>query len=59
MYERGIKYGKSNGEYLVSTNDCKIGEKLKLDRVDKYAYEGWLLLSQLPDCFSLSTSFST
>ena len=33
---------EKNGEYLVSTNDCKIGEKLKLDRVDKYAYEGWL-----------------
>ena len=27
---------EKNGEYLVSTNDCKIGEKLKLDRVDKY-----------------------
>ena len=27
---------------MVSTNDCKMGEKLKLDRVDKYAYEGWL-----------------
>ena len=28
--------------------------------VSYYAFfEGWLLLSQLPDCFSLSTSFST
>lgn len=33
---------EKNGEYLVSTNDCKIGEKLKLERVDKYGYEGWL-----------------
>ena len=41
--KRGFQLIKEkNGEYLVSTNDCKIGEKLKLDRVDKYAYEGWL-----------------
>ena len=33
---------EKNGEYLVGTNDCKIGEKLKLERVDKYGYEGWL-----------------
>lgn len=33
---------EKNGEYLVSTNDCKIGEKLNLERVDKYGYEGWL-----------------
>ncbi len=33
---------EKQGEYLVSTSDCKIGEKLKLERVDKYCYEGWL-----------------
>lgn len=33
---------KEKGEkYLIGTKDCKIGEKLKLDRVDKYGYEGW------------------
>lgn len=48
-----VTYGKVNeervsiikekhGEYLVGTNDCKIGEKLNLERVDKYGYEGWL-----------------
>ena len=48
-----VTYGKVNGEkvaiikekqseYLVSTSDCKIGEKLNLERVDKYGYEGWL-----------------
>ena len=41
-WREGFNYKGKNGEYLVSTNDCKIGEKLKLDRVDKYAYEGWL-----------------
>lgn len=33
---------EKNGEYLIGTSDCKIGEKLKLERVDKYGYEGWL-----------------
>ena len=33
---------EKNGEYLVGTSDCKIGEKLNLERVDKYGYEGWL-----------------
>ncbi len=48
-----VTYGKVNeervpiikekqGEYLVGTNDCKIGEKLNLERVDKYGYEGWI-----------------
>ena len=32
----------------------------KTRSVSYYAFfEGWLLLSQLPDCLSLSTSFST
>ena len=33
---------EKHGEYLVGTSDCKIGEKLNLERVDKYGYEGWL-----------------
>lgn len=34
-------------EYLIGTSDCKIGKKLKLDRVDKYGYEGWLPLNSV------------
>jgi len=33
---------EKNGCCLVGTTDCKLGEKLKLERVDKYGYEGWL-----------------
>lgn len=33
---------EKNGDYLVGTSDCKLAEKLKLERVDKYGYEGWL-----------------
>lgn len=32
---------EKNGKLLVGTTDCKVGEKLKLERVDKYGYEGW------------------
>lgn len=43
VYEERVSIIKEkHGEYLVGTNDCKIGEKLKLERVDKYGYEGWL-----------------
>lgn len=32
---------EQDGKLLVGTTDCEIGEKLKLERVDKYGYEGW------------------
>lgn len=34
-------------KYLIGTSDCKIGEKLKLNRVDKYGYEGWVSSSDV------------
>ncbi len=43
VYEERVSIIKEkHGEYLIGTNDCRIGKKLKLDRVDKYGYEGWL-----------------
>lgn len=38
---------EKDGKYLIGTSDCKIGEKLKLDRVDKYGYEGWVSSSDV------------
>ncbi len=33
---------EKDGKYLVWTSNCEVGAKLKLDRVDKYGYEGWI-----------------
>lgn len=33
---------EKDGGYLVGTSDCKMAEKLQLEPVDKYGYEGWL-----------------
>ena len=31
-----------DGKYFVETSDCEVGDKLKLDCVDKYGYGGWI-----------------
>lgn len=33
---------EKDGNYYVETSDCEIGNKLKLERVDKYGYGGWI-----------------
>lgn len=40
--EKLLVLREKDGAYYVETSDCEIGDKLKLDRVDKYGYGGWI-----------------
>ena len=40
--EKVLVIQERDGNYYVETADCEIGDKLKLDRVDKYGYGGWI-----------------
>lgn len=40
--EKVLVMQESEGKYYVETSDGEIGSKLKLDRVDKYGYGGWI-----------------
>ena len=40
--EKVLVLRESEGNYYVETSDCEIGDKLQLDRVDKYGYGGWI-----------------
>ncbi len=40
--ERVLVLRENDGNYYIETSDCEIGDKLKLNRVDKYGYGGWI-----------------
>jgi hypothetical protein len=40
--EKVLIIQERDGSYYVETPDCEKGNKLKLDRVDKYGYGGWI-----------------
>lgn len=40
--EKVLVMQESEGKYYVETSDCETGDKLNLDRIDKYGYGGWI-----------------
>ncbi len=40
--ERVAVIQERDGSYYVETSDCEKGNRLKLERVDKYGYGGWI-----------------
>ena len=40
--ERVAIIQERDGSYYVETSDCEKGNRLKLERVDKYGYGGWI-----------------